>query len=549
MNAMIRIREALYAALRHYRAGTIFHLPGSALVPLYAGLDGFNTVLMRHPASVGFAADASARLTGLGVAMVAQGPGIAGIIPALIHSWKDHLPVVIITARPGYMKGDAGAWQAFPVREVLGPVSKGFVEVTEDSPEESFRYAFELAATPPCGPVVIDVLWPSPDLDRTVPKAAGLEAEKERIAGGPAHLPSLRMPEPLPGCPVALLSQMRQAIESSSRPLIMAGAGALRDWEALRSLVHNLNIPAVTTAPARGILDERDPLCLGPSGTIGSPTANDALCRADLVLALGCRMAGNAISPLISSGHRPVIFQIAGEPADRSHVADASHFSTCTAGSVIGGLTNSGLSPRPAWYHRLEATAPLTAPALAEALKAVDDQSILIMDAGAIGLATYRSFVARRPMHILYQWGMASMGTSLPAAVGACCSGINRAVVISGDGGFLAGCPEISTIAEKSLPVKMVVFNNGGLQFIREIQQRELGREIDASFGPADLASVAESFGIRAARVRECEDLPPEVLDALRDSGPLVLEVKQESGAVDLKGTQWERKVRVMPVQ
>ncbi|HWQ20006.1 MAG TPA: thiamine pyrophosphate-binding protein [Methanotrichaceae archaeon] len=531
---MISIREALYSALRYHRAGTIFHLPGSALVPLYAGLDEFNTVLMRHPASVGFAADACARLTGLGVAMVAQGPGIAGIVPALIHSWKDHVPVVIITARPGYMKGDPGAWQAFPVREVLGPVSKGFVEVSEGWPEESFRYAFDLAMTQPCGPVVIDVLWPSPD--EAVPQASGPDE-------------NAKMVEHLPICPAAFLSNLRQAIEASSRPLILAGAGVLSEWDDLRTLVHDLNIPAVTTAPARGVLDEMDPMCLGPSGTIGSPSANDALCRADLILVLGSRMAANSIQPLISSGLRPAIFQIAGDPADRSHVVDASSFCVCTAGSVIDGLMKSFLSPRSAWYHRLEATAPITVPALAEALKAVDDKSILIMDAGAIGLATYRSFVARRPMHLLYQWGIASMGTSLPAAVGACFCGVNRAVVISGDGGLLAGCPEISTIAENSLPVKVVAFNNGGLQFIREIQQRELGREVDASFGPVDLASVAESFGIRAARVREGEDLTSEIRNALRDSEPMVLEVKQEISPVDLKGTQWDRKVRATPVR
>lgn len=546
MNAMIRIREALYAALRHHGAGTIFHLPGSALVPLYAGLDEFNTVLMRHPASVGFAADASARITGLGVAMVAQGPGIAGIVPALIHSWKDHVPVVIITARPGYMKGDPGAWQAFPARAVLGPVSKGFVEVSEDSPEESFRYAFDLATTPPCGPVVIDVLWPSPDLDLAVQKASGPESE---VAGVPVHSPSLMMPEPLPICPAEFISNLARAIESSSNPLILAGAGALRDWDSLRNLVHKLNIPAVTTAPARGILDERDALCLGPSGAIGSLAANDALCRADLILALGCRMAGNAISPLISSGHRPVIFQIAGDAADRSHMVDSSNFFVCSAKSAIEGLMSSVPNPRPAWYHRPKAASQLTVPALAGALKAVDEESILIMDAGATGLDTYRSFVARKPMHILYQWGMASMGTSLPAAVGACCSGVNRAVVICGDGGFMAGCPEISTISENSLPVKVVAFNNGGLQFIREIQQRELGHEVDASFGPADLASVAKSFGIRAARVKDSDVLPMEVLDALRDSWPMVLEVKQDSRAVDLNGTQWDRKVRVMPAQ
>ena len=123
---------------------------------------------------------------------------------------------------------------------------------------------------------------------------------------------------------------------------------------------------------------------------------------------------------------------------------------------------------------------------------------------------------------------MASMGTALPAAVGACSSGAKKVFVIAGDGGFLAGSSELSTIAEKSLPVKIVVFNNGGLQFIREIQKREIGKEVDTSFGPVDLASVAQSFGIKSAVVSEDSDLPSELKRAFKDSKPLLIDVQQK---------------------
>ncbi len=139
---------------------------------------------------------------------------------------------------------------------------------------------------------------------------------------------------------------------------------------------------------------------------------------------------------------------------------------------------------------------------------------------------------------------MASMGTALPAAVGACSSGAKKVFVIAGDGGFLAGSSELSTIAEKSLPVKIVVFNNGGLQFIREIQKMEIGKEVDMSFGPVDLASVAEAFGIKSATVRDDKELTPVLKASLRDSGPLVIDVRQEEREVDIEGTQWDKKIR-----
>ena len=513
--------HSLSHALSIHGVDAVFHLPGSATVPLYAALDEVRPVLMRHPASVGFAADAYARLRGLGVAIVAQGPGIAGLIPALIHSWKDHVAVVAITARPAYMAGDPGAWQAFPLRDVLEPVVKGYYEVVAGEPE-ALQEAFRLAAMPPSGPVVVNII-------------------EDGMGTRPASQAALPVVSP------AFVDRLNEALEGASRPMILAGSGALRDGESLSLAVQRLQIPIVTTAPARGVVDEMDPLCLGPVGTIGFERANSAFIKADLILVLGSRLAHNTIQLLIEANANPTIFQVNGNPMDRSRLVPLDRYRTATVSSVLQAILATSseaicLEAKPCWWKRSMERGPPPSPSLTAALEAASLDGVLVMDAGTTGLLAYRNFRSRKPFHMLYPWGMATMGSSLAQAVGACHAGARRAVAICGDGGLLASLSELSTIAEGRLPVKVVVFNNGGLQFIREISRRVLGKEVDMSFGPEDLASIAQALGIRSERVDGRAAPSPSANACLRDSEPFLLEVMEEGRPLDLRGTQWGAK-------
>jgi acetolactate synthase-1/2/3 large subunit len=352
---------------------------------------------------------------------------------------------------------------------------------------------------------------------------------------------------PLPPVPQDFMMRLTASLRGSRRPLLLAGGGCIRDAQAVRALVQGVGLPAVTTAPGRGVVDEADPLCLGPAGTIGREEANRALCNCDLLLALGSRLSHNVLQPLRSSEGHPRIFQVAG-PGDRSPLVEPTSFYACTMSSVLQGLTRAdGLSSGNEWFRKSEPSPEASggariSPVLAEALAVADEESVLVMDAGTVGLAVYRNFQARKPNHLLYQWGIATMGSSLAAAVGACCSGQKRAVVVAGDAGLLMGSAELSTVAELSLPVKIFVFNNGGMQFIRGIQAKEIGKEVDASFGPVDFVALARVYGIRAARVKEDETLTPELRGALEDARPLLLDVEYGRDEADLKGTQWERK-------
>ena len=68
--------------------------------------------------------------------------------------------------------------------------------------------------------------------------------------------------------------------------------------------------------------------------------------------------------------------------------------------------------------------------------------------------------------------GLGSMGFGLPSAIGAQFACPDKLVfAICGDGGFQMSIPELATIANHGLPIKIIVMNNGYLGMVRQWQE------------------------------------------------------------------------------
>src|SRR5438132_1070501 len=72
-----KLAEYLFKKIKDSGVDCTFGIPGDFILPLYAAQSktGLKTVVMTHEPSVGYAADAYARLKGLGIAMVTYGAG------------------------------------------------------------------------------------------------------------------------------------------------------------------------------------------------------------------------------------------------------------------------------------------------------------------------------------------------------------------------------------------------------------------------------------------------------------------------------------------
>lgn len=150
---------------RHVRHA--FVVSGGAslhLIHSIAECEGIDYVCPHHEQAAGFAADAYARLHGLGCAIATSGPGATNLITPIATSYYDSVPVLYITGQvtTGRMTGASGVrqtgFQETPIVEMVRPVTK-FAE-TLMQPErilDLLQTAVDRAKSGRPGPVLVDI--------------------------------------------------------------------------------------------------------------------------------------------------------------------------------------------------------------------------------------------------------------------------------------------------------------------------------------------------------------------------------------------------------
>jgi acetolactate synthase-1/2/3 large subunit len=120
------------------------------------------------------------------------------------------------------------------------------------------------------------------------------------------------------------------------------------------------------------------------------------------------------------------------------------------------------------------------------------------------------------------------MGFGLPAAIGAQFARPDKLVfAIVGDGGFQMSIPELATIVNHSLPIKIVVMNNGYLGMVRQWQTLFHNNrlcQVELSSFP-DVEKLAAAYGFKGRSIDSVAAMPGALEAAVREPGPYLLNV------------------------
>ena len=127
--------------------------------------------------------------------------------------------------------------------------------------------------------------------------------------------------------------------------------------------------------------------------------------------------------------------------------------------------------------------------------------------------------------------GMAGMGYTFGAAIGAACASGKRCTVLAGDGAFFMNGLDIHTAVEHELPITYIVFNNRahGMCLVRE---RVLLGE-NAGYNTFRRSHIGAGLGAMFPRLPACDCRTAEALaDALERAahaiGPSLITIELE---------------------
>lgn len=511
----------------------IFGYPGAANAPFIESVShsSIEYVLSRNEQGAAHMASGYGRVNRVaGVCTATSGPGATNLITAIATAYMDSIPMVAIT---GQVKRELIGKDAFQEVDITGatlPFTKHSYLVSEvkDIPRV-VNEAFHIATTGRPGPVLID-------FPMDVLKMEYEEESDEDI--------NLRGYKLLGKANESQIKKVAAALKKAKKPVLLAGGGITLSnaVDEIRAFVEKTKIPVISTMMGLGVIPTDNDLFYGMIGSHGKKCANIMLNRSDLVIAMGTRLGDRSVANATGLENTKKLVHIDIDPAEIGKniqpyipvVGDIKDVAVQLS-DIIGEYTVNSDWKKEADELRIETTPVINSKDngfvnpryFLERLSAItDSEAYITTEVGQNQLWTANHFTIKEPTHFLTSGGFGTMGYGLPAAIGA--SKAEREVpviAVMGDGSFQMDLPELGTMQQYHIPVKMVLFKNDRLGMVHEHQYLFYGSNyqmVDITGGP-DFAKLVEAYGIKSGRVSENSDVDNAIAEMLKDKESYLL--------------------------
>ncbi|HEU5295809.1 MAG TPA: thiamine pyrophosphate-binding protein [Burkholderiaceae bacterium] len=553
-----RVADALLA----HGVPRLFTLCGGHVSPILSAAKarGIRVVDVRDEVTAVFAADATARLTGVpGVAAVTAGPGITNTITALKNAQLAQSPVLLLGgAAPTALQG-RGALQDIDQRPLVEPHVKRFFKlrrVRELAPAVADALALARSGVP--GPVFIecpvDLLYDEASIRQWYAEAAGkgsslaeralrwyLNRHARRMFAGSQDdaVPSVQTVY-LPHAGETVTVAAAAALAKAQRPLLVIGSQAVvraESADVVAQAVARLGAPVYLSGMARGLLGRDHPLQMRHA-------RRQALREADCVLLAGvpCDFRldyGRHVrrsATLIAANRSAKDARLNRRP-DIAAIGDAGLFIEALAAALPSAARWSGwLGTLRARDAEREAEIDRQAAERGEFVNPLALFRALEQEAGAdaVFVADGGDFVAtaayilrpRGPLAWLDPGAFGTLGVGAGFALGAAV--VRPAAetwLLWGDGASGYGLAELDTFVRHRVPVIAVVGNDAAWSQIAREQVKMLGDDVGTVLARTAYHEVARGFGAEGIEIRTDAEVAPGLARAreLRAAGRCVL--------------------------
>ncbi len=517
---LVSVSELIVRYLGQLGVEYIFGMPGAHVLPIYDRLydSGVRSVLAKHEQGAAFMAGGYARASHRVAACIATaGPGATNLITGIANAYAERLPVLAITGEtPTYIFGKGGLQEssgeggAIDQCALFSSITRyhRLVERT-DYLGQVLNQATQALLGPQPGPVLLSIPY---NVQKEMVDTLALEQ---------IHFPRRTMPPDNP--PHTGLADLLRA---ARYPVIVAGYGCIQSGarESVAQLSERFNIPVTTSLKGKGVVTEGTDLALGCLGVTSNGAAYRYLVdQADLLIILGAGfnertsylwnsdlLAGKKIAQVDrDAGQLGKVFRpdvaICGDIREVVDEVFATLEAEGTAPKCLGRLSAHHAQLQQAQLKDSDVVAQKADFGIMELfyrrLAQRFPRNALVFDDNIVFAQSYYDVSDRN--HYFPNSGVSSLGHAIPAAIGARCHAPDSPTfAILGDGGFQMCCMEIMTAVNYSIPLNVVVINNGTLSLIRKNQYQLYGeRYIDCDFSNPDFGLLAQSFGIRHYRI------------------------------------------------
>ncbi len=468
MKTPMTIGGYLIARLEALGVGHVFGIPGDYVLGFYDQMleSNLQVINTSDEQGAGFAADAYARVRGLGAVCITYCVGGLKVANTTAGAFAEKSPVVVISGAPGMREREKNPLLHHKVRE-FDTQKKVFEQLT-------------VAST-----VLSDPQIAFQEIDRVLHEALRfkrpvyIELPRDMISvpGNPNYHPQEFREESDPASLRAALTEAVAKINAAKKPAILADVELHRFGlqSELLDLVKKTNIPVAATIMGKSVIGEQHPLYLGVyEGAMGREDVRRYIESSDCLIMLGSFMTD------INLG----IYTARLDPA-RSISATSEKlsigyhtFEEVQFKDFIRGLVKSKLQkrvtvqiPRPKPMALFKATnAPMTIKRLFQRLNSfLNESTVVVADIGDSLFGAADLYIHKRTEFLGTAY-YASMGFAVPGGIGAQLANPKlRPLILVGDGAFQMTGMELSTAVRYKLNPIVIVLNNFGYGTERQI--------------------------------------------------------------------------------
>ena len=530
----------------------VFTLTGAGIMHLTDGLASnkkLKTICPHHEQTASMALEAYSRATeNFGVGIFTTGPGSTNAITGLAGAWQDSVPCLFISgqvkvaeasSQTGIKKLRQFGVQELDIIPIVESITKYAVTVTEP---EKIRYELEkavhIAKSGRPGPVWIEIPMDiqSAIIDDDLEKFETEQKEKPKIDKNQIEL-------------------IVELLQKSKRPIIISGQGVRISGaiELLSKLVKLFKIPVVTPYLGIDTIRHDDESYIGKTGVKGERAANLAMQNSDLILSIGSSLHVSVIGynyQQFAREAKKIIVDI-DEITHSKRTINIDQFVHGDARDFLNllleQLTDENSLNYASWLEKCndwKEKYPTCLPEykntknevnsyffIDQVCKNSKEGDIFVADAGGTFYAVSQAVTLTKPnQRYIPSSAMATMGYSLPAAIGISAATGNRVISFTGDGSLQQNIQEFQTLVEYNLPVKLFVLNNDGYHSIRTSQtnyfeKRYIGESSKSGISFPDTVKIAEVYGIKAFRINQPSEINAVVNQVLDYDGPVICDV------------------------
>lgn len=511
--------EMVVKTLEKNGVSVVFGYPGAANAPIIDKLSfsSIKHILTRNEQGAAHMASGYARVKKTaGVCTATSGPGATNLITGIATAYMDSVPMVALTGQVTTGLIGKDAFQEVDITGATLPFTKHSYLINDglDIPKV-VNEAFHIANTGRPGPVLIDFPMDILKQEFDYPD----EDEDVNIRGyklmGKANESQIK--------------KVAEAIKAAKKPIILAGGGiTISDaTNEFRKFIKDTDIPVVSTMMGIGTIPTDSPRYYGMIGSHGVKRANMLFNRADLVIVMGSRLGDRSVANVKGLEEANKLIHIDIDPAEIGKNVQPYI-------PVVGDIKDV-----------LEQLTPLTAPYKASKewideadelrerfthtpqsedngyvnpkyfLRVLSEKTssdvYLSTEVGQNQIWCANNFSFNTPRSLLTSGGFGTMGYGLPAAIGAsvAANGEKPVIAVMGDGSFQMDLPEMGTMAQWDIPVKMVLFQNRRLGMVHEHQFLLYNSNYQAVTieNTPDFELLAKAYGFKSSTITENSDI------------------------------------------